>query len=114
MNAFEEKEVIKSKFKDASDEELLTNIRISKLFYILFSRNFYRILVFSFSMLINLYFYHKIGNEIRLINNSVIALVISIFITNYLNSDKEAETEKQTIKILRKMREELKEKRKYE
>lgn len=101
---------IQEEFKFATNDELLNNIIISKILYILFSRNFYRMLVFGFSMVLNFYFYNKTGNEVRFFINSAIALIFSIFITNYLNSDKNAESEKHTIKILRKMREE----RKYE
>ncbi|GAA4074671.1 hypothetical protein GCM10022389_20310 [Flavobacterium cheonanense] len=106
----EENEEVRLQYKNANDSELLTNIRISKTLYFLFSRNFYRILVFGFSMGINFYYYYKSGNGMRLINNSFIAFVLSMVITNYLNSDEDAATEKQTINTLRKMRQELKEK----
>jgi magnesium-transporting ATPase (P-type) len=112
MDTSKETKAIKDQFNNASDEELLINIRISKVLSFLFSRNFYRGFLFIFSMLINLYYFSKTENEVRLLLNTIISIFLAFFITEFINSDKEAETEKKTFETLRKMRNELKIKQK--
>ena len=110
MNPSKEIKAIREQFNNASDEELLINIRISKILSFLFSRNFFRGYLFIFMMLINIYYFSKTENEFRLLINTIISIFFVLLITEFLNSDKEAEIEKYTVEILRKMREELKEK----
>ena len=110
MNPSKEIKAIREQFNNASDEELLINIRISKILSFLFSRNFFRGFLFIFMMLINLYYFSKTQNEVRLLINTIISIFFVLLITEFLNSDKEAEIEKYTVELLRKMREELKEK----
>lgn len=101
---------IQQEFKDATDSELLVNIRVSKVLSFLFSRNFFRVFLFIFMMLINLYFFSKTGNERWLLINTIAGVFLSFFISEYINTDENAAIEKYTVEILRKMREELKEK----
>lgn len=110
MNPSKEIKAIREQFNNASDEELLINIRISKILSFLFSRNFFRGFLFIFMMLINIFYFSKTENEFRLLINTIISIFFVLLITEFLNSDKEAEIEKSTVEILRKMREELKEK----
>jgi magnesium-transporting ATPase (P-type) len=110
MNPSKEIKAIREQFQNASYEELLINIRISKVLSFLFSRNFFRGFLFIFMMLINLYYFSKTQNEVRLLINTIISIFFVLLITEFLNSDKEAEIEKYTVELLRKMREELKEK----
>lgn len=110
MNPSKEIKAIREQFNNASDEELLINIRISKILSFLFSRNFFRGYLFIFMMLINIYYFSKTENEFRLLINTIISIFFVLLITKFLNSDKEAEIEKYTVEILRKIREELKEK----
>ena len=112
MDTSKETKAIQEQFNNATDEELLINIRISKVLSFLFSRNFYRGFLFIFSMLINLYYFSKTENEVRLLLNTIISIFLAFFITEFINSDKEAETEKITFETLRKMRNELKIKQK--
>jgi hypothetical protein len=110
MDTSKEKKAIREQFKNDTDEELLINIRISKVLSFLFSRNFYRGFLFILTMLINLYYFSKTQNEVRLLINTIISLFFVFLITEFLNSDKEAEIEKCTVRTLRKMRQELKQK----
>ena len=110
MNPSKEIKAIREQFNNASDEELLINIRISKILSFLFSRNFFRGFLFFLIMLINLYFFNKTDNELRLLINTIISIFFVLLITEFINSDREAEIEKCTFETLRKMREELKEK----
>lgn len=102
-----ETRAIQEQFKNANDKELLINIRLSKVLSFLFSRNFYRGFMFFFMMLINLYYFSKTENEVRLLINTIISIFFILFITEFLNSDVEAKTEKCTVETLRKMRKEL-------
>ena len=110
MDTSKETKAIREQFINATDEELLTNIRMSKILSSLFSRNFFRGFLFIFMMLINIYYFSKTESEFRLLINTIISIFFALLITEFLNSDKEAEIEKYTVEILRKMREELKEK----
>jgi magnesium-transporting ATPase (P-type) len=110
MNPSKEIKEIREQFNNVTDEELLINIRISKVLSFLFSRNFYRGFLFIFMLLINLYYFSKTEIEVRLLINTIISIFFVLLITEFLNSDKESEIEKYTVEILRKMREELKEK----
>lgn len=110
MNPSKEIKAIREQFNNASDEELLINIRISKILSFLFSRNFFRGFLFIFMMLINLYFFNKTDNALRLLINTIAGVFLSFFITEYINTDENAAIEKHTFETLRKMREELKEK----
>ena len=108
MDTSKETKAIQEQFNNATDEELLINIRISKVLGFLFSRNFYRGFLFIFMMLINFHYFSETENEVRLMLNTIISIFFVFFITEFLNSDKEAETEKITIETLRKIRNELK------
>lgn len=110
MDTYKETKAIQEQFNNVTDEELLINIRMSKVLSFLFSRNFFRGFLFIFMMLINLYYFNKTENEVRLLINTIISICFVLLITEFLNSDKEAEIEKYTIETLRKMREQLKEK----
>lgn len=110
MDISKETKAIREQFKNDTDEELLISIRISKVLSFLFSRNFYRGFFFILTMLINLYYFSKTQNEVRLLLNTIICIFLVLLITEFLNSDKEAEIEKCTVRTLREMRKELKEK----
>lgn len=110
MDISKETKAIREQFKNDSDEQLLINIRISKVLSFLFSRNFFRGLLFIFMMLINLYFFNKTDNAVRLLINTIAGVFSTFFITEYINTDENATIEKYTVEILRKMREELKQK----
>lgn len=110
MDTYKETKAIQEQFNNVTDEELLINIRMSQVLSFLFSRNFFRGFLFIFMMLINLYCFIKTENEVRLLINTIISIFFVLLITEFLNSDKEAEIEKNTIETLRKMREELIEK----
>lgn len=110
MNHSKEIKAIREQFNNASDEELLINIRISKILSFLFSRNFFRGFLFIFMMLININYFSKTEDEFRLLINTIISIFFVLLITEFLNSDKEAEIEKCTVRTLSEMREELKEK----
>ena len=111
MDISKETKAIREQFINATDEELLTNIRMSKILCFLFSRNFFRGFLFIFMMLINLYFFNKTDNAVRLLINTIASVFLTFFITEYINTDENATIEKHTVEILRKMREELKEKK---
>ena len=110
MDTSKETKAIQDQFNNATDEELLINIRISKVLSFLFSRNFYRGFLFIFTTAINLYYFSKSENEVRLLLNTIICIFFILFITEFLNSDKEAEIEKHTLETLRKIRKEIKQK----
>ena len=110
MDISKETKAIREQFKNDTDEELLISIRISKVLSFLFSRNFFRGFLFIFMMLINLYFFNKTDNSLRLLINTIAGVFLSFFITKYINTDENAAIEKHTVEILRKMRQELKEK----
>ena len=110
MDSSKETKVIQSQFKNATDKELLISIRISKVLGILFSRNFFRGFIFVVMMLINLYFFSKTENELRLLMNTIISVFFVLFITEFLNTDENAAIEKCTVETLRTMRKELKNK----
>ena len=86
MDTSKEKKAIHERLKNAADEELLVNIRVAKILSILFSRNFFRCFLFIFMMLINLYFFSKTDNEVRLLINTVDGVFLSFFITKSLVS----------------------------
>lgn len=110
MDIIKETKLIREQFKNSTDKELLINIRISKVLRFLFSRNFNRGFLFVFMMLINLYFFSKTGNELRLLINMIFSLFFVFFISNYVNTDDSEVIEKCTIETLKRMRIELKEK----
>jgi magnesium-transporting ATPase (P-type) len=110
MDTSKETKAIREQFINATDEELLTNIRMSKILCFLFSRNFFRGFLFIFMMLINLFYFSKTENEVRLLLNTLISIFLAFLITEFLNTDENAAIEKCTVETLRKMREELKSK----
>lgn len=107
MDTSKRKKAIQEQFKNATDEELLINIRISKFLSFLFSKNFYRLWLVCFSMMLNFNFFSKTDNEVRFIMNTIISVLFSFFITEFLNTDENASIEKRTADTLRKMRQEL-------
>jgi magnesium-transporting ATPase (P-type) len=110
MDTYKVTKAIQKQFNNATDEELLINIRISKVLSFLFSRNFFRGFLFIFMTLINIHYFNKTENEVRLLVNTIVSIFFVLLITEFVNSDKEAEIEKCTVETLRKIREELKEK----
>ena len=110
MDTTEETKLIREQFKNSTDKELLTNLRVSKVLRFLFSRNFNRGFLFVFMILISLYFFCKTENEVRLLISMISSLFYVFFISNYVNTDNIEAIEKCTIETLRKMRIELKEK----
>jgi hypothetical protein len=110
MDTSKETKAIREQFKNDTDEQLLISIKFSKFLCLLFSRNFNRGFQFIFMMLINLYYFSKTENEVRLLLNTIISIFFVLLITEFFNSDKEAEIEKFTLETLRKMRAEIKEK----
>ena len=110
MDTYKEKKAIQERLHNATDDELLVNIRVAKILSFLFSRNFFRGFLFIFMMLINLYFFNKTDNTVRLLINTIAGVFLTFFITEYINTDENAAIEKYTVEILRKMRKELKEK----
>lgn len=110
MDTIKETKLIREKFKNSTDQELLINIKISKVLRFLFSKNFNRSFQFVFMTLINLYFFCKTGNEVRLFRNMIISLFYVFFVSIYVNTDDLEAIVKCTIETLRKMRIELKEK----
>jgi len=110
MDISGETKAIREQFKNDTDEELLISIRISKVVSFLFSRNFFNCFLFIFIMLINLYFFNKTNNAVRLVINTIAGIFLTFFITEYINTDKNAAIEKHTVDTLRKMRQELKQK----
>ena len=59
-------------------------------------------------MLINLFYFSKTENELRLLLSALISFFLAFLITEFLNTDENAAIEKCTVNTLRKMREELK------
>jgi diacylglycerol kinase len=110
MDTSNETNAIQERFKNATDKELLMNIRMSKVLGVLFSRYFFRGFIFVVMMLINLYFFSKTENELRLLMNTIISVFFVLFITEFLNTDENAAIEKCTVETLRTMRKELKNK----
>lgn len=108
MDTSKETKAIREQFKNHTDEELLISIRVSKVLSFLFSRNFFRGFLFIFMMLVNIYYFSKTENEVRLLLNTFISIFLAFFITEFLNTDENAAIEKCTVNTLRKMREELK------
>ena len=110
MDTSKETKAIREQFINATDEELLTNIRMSKILSFLFSRNFFRGFLFIIMMLINLFYFSKTENEVRLLLNTLISFFLAFLISEFLNTDENAAIEKCTVDTLRKIREELKSK----
>lgn len=80
----EETKSIREQFKNDTDKELLISIRISKVLSFLFSRNFFKGFLFIFIMLINLYFFNKTNNSVRLLINTIAGIFLTFFITEYI------------------------------